>query len=294
MKVGLSLATFTADPSRPLASASRAAAAGFDAVFAADHIFPPGAPGRPALEPFTLLSAAAAANPGLGVGVLVTRPGMRPVGMLAKEAASLDHLSGGRAVLGLGLGDANGRLEHEALGLAYPVAGERAEVLSETAGALRALFRGQPWTGGKSVPPMSGPLLPAGSPQIWIGGAGDRVLSIAARSADVWNGWGLTEGAFEERASSLARLAEQAGRDASQVRPSWAGLALVGENAGELAGLEDERVSKGLPMDIWRGTASELAGFAEALEASGCAWMVCLPAGPADRLDLIARTLRDR
>ena len=100
MKLGLVLTVFTADPAKPLASAGRAAAAGYDAVFASDHLFPPGAPDRPSLEPYTLLAAVAAAEPGLGVGVLVTRAGFRPVGMLAKHAAALDTVTGGRAVLG--------------------------------------------------------------------------------------------------------------------------------------------------------------------------------------------------
>src|SRR5207342_2834752 len=176
MKLGLSLTVFTADPAKPLAAARRAADNGYDAVFASDHLFPPGAPERPSLETYTLLSAIAAANPGLGVGVLVTRAGFRPPGILAKQAAALDHMSGGPAVLGLGLGDASGRAEHSALGLPYPPASVRGEVLEETAGALRALFAGRSWPGGNHVPPMEGPLLPPGSPAVWIGGASPRVL----------------------------------------------------------------------------------------------------------------------
>src|SRR5207247_8721393 len=97
-----------------------AAAAGYDAVFASDHLFPPGAPDRPSLEPYTLLAAIGAANPSLGVGVLVTRAGFRPVGMLAKQAAALDPVTGGRPLPGVGVGDSNGRAEHAALGLNCP------------------------------------------------------------------------------------------------------------------------------------------------------------------------------
>src|SRR5438034_419309 len=113
----------TATPSRAASCprrAGRAAAAGFDGVFASDHLFPPGAPDRPSLEPYTLLAAIATANPGLGVGVLVTRAGYRPIGMLAKQAVALDDATGGRAVIGLGIGDATGRAEHRAIGLDYP------------------------------------------------------------------------------------------------------------------------------------------------------------------------------
>ena len=105
MKLGLFLSAFTSEPRKPLDVARRAAAAGYEAVFVYDHLFPPGSPGRPSVEPFTLLAAAAAGNPGIGAGVLVSRAGWRPPGLLAKETASLSLLTGREAILGLGLGD---------------------------------------------------------------------------------------------------------------------------------------------------------------------------------------------
>ncbi len=294
MKFGLSLTVFTADPAKPLAAARRAADNGYDAVFASDHLFPPGAPERPSLEAYMLLSAISAANPGLGVGVLVTRAGFRPPGILAKQAAALDQLSGGRSILGLGLGDASGRAEHRALGLPYPPAAERGEVLEETASALRALFRGEPWPGGVHIPPLTGPLLPPGSPSIWIGGASDRVLGIAARAADAWNGWGLDVDTFSARAATLASLATEAERDPNDVPPTWAGIALVGEDAADLRRLEDERAAKGLSMEVWRGTVDDLRALRDAVAAAGVggAWLVAVAAGPPDRSALIAATLR--
>lgn len=292
MKLGLSLTVFTADPAKPLAAAARARATGFDAVFASDHLFPPGAPERPSLETYTLLSAIAAANPGLGVGVLVTRAGFRPPGILAKQAAALDQLSGGRSILGLGLGDANGRAEHRALGLAYPPAAERAELLEETAAALRSLFRGKPWSGGAHVPPLAGPLLPPGSPAVWVGGVSDRVLGVAARAADAWNAWGLDAEAFAARAGDLARLAQEAGRAPEEVPPTWAGIALVGEDDASLRRLEEDRAAKGISMQIWRGTVDQLRGLRDAVAAAGGTWLIAVAAGPPDRSELIADTLR--
>jgi alkanesulfonate monooxygenase SsuD/methylene tetrahydromethanopterin reductase-like flavin-dependent oxidoreductase (luciferase family) len=214
--------------------------------------------------------------------------------MVAKQAAALDHLTGGRAVLGLGLGDAAGRAEHDALGLPYPPAAVRAEMLEETAAALRALFAGDQWAGGRHVPPLRGPLLPPGSPPVWVGGGGARAIAVAARAADGWNGWGLDPDGFEERARSLASLAREAGRDPSAVPPTWAGITLVGETPQELRALERDREAKGLPMEIWRGTVDDLRTFAGRLEAIGTTWMVCLAAGSPDRLDVIAGALRDR
>jgi alkanesulfonate monooxygenase SsuD/methylene tetrahydromethanopterin reductase-like flavin-dependent oxidoreductase (luciferase family) len=289
MKLGLVLPVFTADVARPLGVAARAQ--GFDAVFAADHVFPPGAPDRPAVEGFSLLAAVAAAHPGLGIGVLVTRAPMRPAGILAKLAAGLDHVSGGRAILGLGLGDASGRLEHEALGVPYPPIRERAELLEETCLAVRALFAGEPWAGGDRVPPVRGPLLPPASPPVWVGGTSDRVLGIAARAADGWNGWGLTAESFASRSADLTRLVAEAGRDGTVVEPTWGGIVLVGEDPADLARLESERRERGASMDIWRGTAGDLLAFREALAAAGATWLIASAVGPGDRPELIAETL---
>jgi alkanesulfonate monooxygenase SsuD/methylene tetrahydromethanopterin reductase-like flavin-dependent oxidoreductase (luciferase family) len=292
MHLGLSLAVFTADPAKPLAAAARAAAAGYDAVFAADHLFPPGRPDRPSLEPYTLLTAIATANPRLGVGVLVTRGGYRPVGMLAKQGAALDDATGGRAVIGLGIGDRNGRAEHEAAGLAFPALPVRAAITEETALALRALFAGERWPGGDQVPPIAGPLLPPGSPAVWIGGTKPTAIGAAARSADAWNAWALDPATFAVRAGELADRAREAGRDPAEVPPTWAGIVLVGEDRTELATLEAERAAKGLSMDVWRGTVGDLRSMRDGLSTVGTTWMVVLAAGPPDRVELVAATLR--
>jgi alkanesulfonate monooxygenase SsuD/methylene tetrahydromethanopterin reductase-like flavin-dependent oxidoreductase (luciferase family) len=293
VKLGLSLTVFTADPSRPMAAAARAAKAGYDAVFASDHLFPPGSPDRPSLEPYTLLAGIAVANPGLGVGVLVTRAGYRPIGVLAKQAAALDDATGGRAVIGLGIGDVNGRAEHRAAGLDYPPFAERVAVTEESALALRALFAGAPWPGGERVPPIAGPLLPRGSPAVWIGGTKGSALTAAARAADAWNAWGLDVDTFVDRSATLAELARAAGRDLRDVPPTWAGIVLVGRDVQELRTLEAERAGKGLPMAVWRGTADDLRAFRDRLEAAGATWLVALAAGPPDRAELVAATLRD-
>jgi alkanesulfonate monooxygenase SsuD/methylene tetrahydromethanopterin reductase-like flavin-dependent oxidoreductase (luciferase family) len=292
VRYGLFLSAFTSDPRGPLAVAPRAAGAGYDAVFVYDHVFPPFGPERPSVEPFSLLAAAAAANPGLGAGVLVSRALFREPGMLAKEASSLGALTGGRAVLGLGLGDGAGAAEHRVLGLPYPPVAERAVALEETALAMRALFGGKPWPGGTAIPAMEGPLLPAAGADVWIGGTGETAVRAAARTADAWNGWGMADDAFVARADQLARLAAEAGRDPATVPPTWAAIALVGRDAAELASLEQERASRGGSLDIWRGTADDLRTLRDDLVARGVTWMIPLAAGPADRVEFVAEILR--
>ena len=287
MKLGLSLPMFTADVGRPLAAAARAAAAGYEGVFAPDHLFPPGAPGRPALEPFALLAAVAARHPGLHVGTLVTRASLRPAGLLAKQAAALDQISGGRAILGVGAGDSVSEPEHEAFGIPFAPAAERIAILEEAVRALRALFAGETWAGGIHVPPIAGPLLPPGHPELWVGGRSAAVISAAARAADAWNGWAMEVEDFEAAAGELGRLA--LGR---QVVPTWGGIALVGADEHDLERLREERRAKGLSMDVWQGSADDLRAFADRLAGAGCTWLIVLPVGGDDRIDVVAEALR--
>jgi len=286
MKLGLSLPMFTADVRRPLAAAARAAAAGYDGVFAPDHLFPPGAPDRPALEPFAVLAAAAARHPELHVGTLVTRASLRPAGLLAKQAAGLQQMSGVRAILGLGAGDSLSEPEHEAFGIPFPPAAERIAILEETVGALRALFGGERWPGSDHVPAIAGPLLPPAAPEIWVGGRSAEVIAVAARSADAWNGWAMDAERFEAAAGDLRRLA--VGRP---VAATWGGIALVGSDEWDLERLREERRTKGLSMDVWQGGAEDLRSFAGRLEEAGCSWIIVLPVGGEDRIDVVAGAL---
>jgi alkanesulfonate monooxygenase SsuD/methylene tetrahydromethanopterin reductase-like flavin-dependent oxidoreductase (luciferase family) len=292
VRLGVSLPVFTADPTRPLAVAAKAAELGFDGVFSPDHLFPPvfyppSGPDRPALESFTTLAAASALHPALHVGTLVARVTLRAPGLLAKQAAGLDQISGGKAILALGTGDAASKPEHEMYGFPYPSASDRVAMLEETVRALRALFDGTTWPGGTHVPALTGPLLPVGSPQLWVGGRSDAVLGVAARVADAWNGWGDDVVGFTAKAARLGELA-----DGRTVSPTWGGIALVGEDAPDLDRLLAERAAKGMSTDgIWTGTASELRSFVDDLGEAGATWFVVLPAGPPDRIEVIAAAL---
>jgi alkanesulfonate monooxygenase SsuD/methylene tetrahydromethanopterin reductase-like flavin-dependent oxidoreductase (luciferase family) len=293
VRIGVSLPVFTADPSRPLAAADRAADAGFDGVFVPDHLFPPvfyppSGPGRPALEAFGVLAAVAARRPELRVGTLVARVTLRPPGILAKQAAALACLSHAGAILALGTGDGASRPEHETFGIELPSAADRVGMLEETVLALGALFRGESYEGGDQVPPLDGPLLPAASPERWVGGRSDAVLAVAARSADAWNGWGLDVAGFASAAERLRVLA-----DGRHVPPTWGGIALVGQDRSELGRLVAEREAAGRSLDgVWTGTSSDLRAFVDALEARGATWFIVLPVGPEDRIDVIAEALR--
>jgi alkanesulfonate monooxygenase SsuD/methylene tetrahydromethanopterin reductase-like flavin-dependent oxidoreductase (luciferase family) len=294
VKVGLVLPLFSGDPERVLAFATRAEALGYDGVFAFDHLFPPGAPAdRPSLEAFATLSAVAAATSRITVGTLVTRATLRSAGMIAKLAAAVDDVSGGRMILAIGTGDPIDEAEHRVFGLPYLEKAERREHLVETVRAVRALFEGGAWSGGEHVPAMAGPLLPApvtpGGPAIWIGGFADAVVRLAAREADAWNGWGMGHDEFARKARLLE--VEAAGR---AVSATWAGIVVVGRDEAEVDRLIARRGDRGLEPNVWAGTTGSLRAWLADLRGAGASWAVLVAGGPPDRVELISAEVLPR
>ncbi|MEW6059575.1 MAG: LLM class flavin-dependent oxidoreductase [Actinomycetota bacterium] len=294
MKVGLVLPVFSGDAERTLAFASRAEALGYDGVFAFDHLFPPGAPSeRPSLEAFSTLAAIAASTRTLTIGTLVTRAAIRPAGLVAKLAASIDDISRGRMVLGIGTGDPIDLPEHETYGLPYLDREARRVHLVETIRAVKALLSGRAWPGGERVPAVAGPVLPpparSGGPPVWIGGFADAMVRIAAREAEAWNGWGMPIPEFARKVRVLNATAAEVGRE---VAATWAGIAVVGRDEDEAAAMLDRRKERGfVETNVLAGSAQSLVRWFEGLETAGASWVILVPAGPADRVELIAESV---
>jgi alkanesulfonate monooxygenase SsuD/methylene tetrahydromethanopterin reductase-like flavin-dependent oxidoreductase (luciferase family) len=167
---------------------------------------------------------------------------------------------------------------------------ERRTHLAEAIAALKALFEGRPWEGGEHVPAMAGPLLPRapspGGPPIWIGAQADEVVALAGQLADGWNGWGLRPPEFARKAKLLAEEAGAAGREAEA---TWACIVLVGEDDADAERLVAGRRARGTPDDgLWWGSAERFVELLESLGDAGASWAVLVPAGPPDRIDLIA------
>jgi len=169
--------------------------AGFDHLWHDDHLLSL-AGGRPhdqiAYESWTMLAAVAEATTQVRLGVLVTGNLYRNPGMLAKMATTIDHISGGRLEMGIGVGWAEP--EFRSLGIPFPDAvPERIERLDESCEILKLL-----WTQGRSdfdgtyyrlVDAISEPKpIQRPHPPIWIGAKGPkRSMRVVARHADVWN-----------------------------------------------------------------------------------------------------------
>jgi alkanesulfonate monooxygenase SsuD/methylene tetrahydromethanopterin reductase-like flavin-dependent oxidoreductase (luciferase family) len=291
LKIGVILPMFSGDPAKVIEAARSSESLGFDGVFAFDHFFPPGGPAdRPALEAFTTLAAVAAATERVRLGTLVTRAVLRPPGVVAKMMATIDLISGGRSILGIGTGDPIDRPEHEAFGFPDLGVSERRAHLAETVGAIKALFQGRAFEGGQYVPRVEGPLVPPavqeGGPPVWLGALSDEVVRMAGAIADGWNGWGLAPDAFRHKAKLLAEEAERAGR---QAEPTWAGIVLLGEDDAEVERLLEARHRKGMTDDLaWSGAVDRFAEHLRDLAEAGATWTIMVLAGPAGRRELMA------
>jgi alkanesulfonate monooxygenase SsuD/methylene tetrahydromethanopterin reductase-like flavin-dependent oxidoreductase (luciferase family) len=291
LKVGTILPMFSGDADKVISAARSSEALGYDGVFVFDHFFPPGgSPDRPALEAFTTLSAVAAATERVQVGTLVTRAVLRPPGLLAKMMSTIDLISGGRTILGIGTGDPIDLPEHRAFGFPNLSPRERRAHLAETLTSLKALFDGETYEGGDHIPRLLGPLLPppiqAGGPTIWVGAQSDEVVRMAGRLADGWNGWGLAPDRFRVKAKLLAEEAGHAGRS---VEATWAGIVLVGEDDAEVETLLERRRRRNMIDELaWSGTADRFVEHLHDLAEAGATWAIMVVAGPADRRQLLA------
>ena len=204
------------------AAAAAAEAAGFDAISVPDHVHQNrvgGGLGSPMFEAYTLLGALAAHTSSVRLLALVSPVTMRSPALLAKAVTTLDVLSGGRAVLGLGAGwDA---AEAAAYGIGFPPVGERMDRLDEALQVCRALF-GEPRASVAGAhyrvsDARNSPRPVRGTIPILVGGGGERrTLDLVARYADACNVGG-DPATVARKLAVLARHCERAGRDPAEI-----------------------------------------------------------------------------
>lgn len=194
---------------------------GFDAVAVWDHLYSSDLATYECHEAVSLHAALACATTTVRCGCLVYCAGYRHPGVLAKAAATIDHLSGGRAEIGLGAGWA--RAEYDAFGFAFPSVRARLDLLDESAAAVRSLLRHETTTldgdhvrlvDARCEPRPVQPDLP-----IWIGGAGERrTAGVVARHGDGWNLPFVAPDELMGKRAALAGHCAAVGRDPSEVR----------------------------------------------------------------------------
>jgi probable F420-dependent oxidoreductase len=228
MKLGIQLPEVERDVRWPeyLAMARAAEEGGFDSLWLGDHLlYPPGDRGLPERGPWeawTLMSALAAATERVELGPLVACAGFHPPGLLAKMAATIDEVSGGRFVLGLGAGW--NRREFGAFGIPYD---RRVSRFEEAFAIVRGLLAGERVTYDGEFHRADDAVLlpePARPVPLMIGSNGPRMLSIALPHVGAWNTWfdsfGNTAEGFAELNARITAAARDAGRDPAEIRRS--------------------------------------------------------------------------
>jgi alkanesulfonate monooxygenase SsuD/methylene tetrahydromethanopterin reductase-like flavin-dependent oxidoreductase (luciferase family) len=208
--------------------------AGYDGVWVMDHFMDNTDEGGGHVhEGFSLLAALAAVVPRVRLGSLVAGNLYRHPAVLANQATTIDHISGGRFVLGLGAGWQEN--EHRQYGIELPPPGPRLRRFEEACQVIRALrdepvvdFEGAYYHlhGARMEPKPVGPM------PLMIGGAGEKVMAgIIARQADEWNVWGTPE-LFAHKTAVMTRACEDAGRDPATLRRSTQALVILGREPG--------------------------------------------------------------
>ena len=241
--------------------ATRAEELGFDSVWVSDHFFYSfarygGDPTPiPSLEPLTTLAGIAAVTDRVRIGTLVLCAPFRHPALLARSAASIDLLSGGRLDLGLGAGWM--REEFEAFGYRFGEIGERFDALEESLEVLQQLFRGDPVTyDGPSVTLRDAVLAPAPErpPAVWVGGkGGPRLLRLAARLAEGWNTvWRVSPEGYAAKLPAVRAACDAAGRDPATFGLSLGLYSLIGQDEAT-AQAAFERGRAAAPGDAMEG-----------------------------------------
>ena len=285
-----------------LSGCRHAAETGWDGVWVADHFMPNAEDvSGPMHEAWSLVGGLSAVVPRVRIGVLVSGNTYRHPAVLAKAAATADHISGGRVVLGLGAGWQQN--EHEKYGIEFSTVGGRLDRLEEACEVVTRLFTEERVTyAGEHYELTDAPLepKPVQSPlPLLIGGGGEkRTMKIAARYAQEWNVWGTPE-LLRHKNAVLDAHCEAIGRDPSEIHRSCQGLLFLFDDPAKSAEMRARDI--GRPMLV--GTPDELVEVVAAYRDAGVDELIVpdfnLPQGSQKReimdtfIEKVAAELRD-
>ena len=224
---------------------------GFHSLWLFDHIFFEGMP-MPTLEGWTLATALLAQTTTLRVGHLVLCANFRHPVLLGKMASTLDAISAGRLLLGLGSGSV--QEEHLRAGIPWGSFGERTARLEETLATVTQMFAGQ-----HGVPNLPAPVQ---RPPVIVGGGGARTLELVARYADWWNCPTYSLGELDAKIGLLHEACARVGRDPSTIRLSTESVLALAQSEAELPSVR-ELAERRFGADGWGLHASEHIGTPE-------------------------------
>jgi alkanesulfonate monooxygenase SsuD/methylene tetrahydromethanopterin reductase-like flavin-dependent oxidoreductase (luciferase family) len=244
-----------------LALGERAEQLGFDAIWAGD-----GPLARPRHDPLVMLTALAARTDRVVLGTAVLLGALRPVLLLAQAASTLDQVSEGRFVLGLGAGFPFPETERQFQAVGVPYAG-RVGRLAETIAALRLLWKaaGEPIDyEGHHLQLSEVALQPvpytSGGPPLWLAGAGETAERRVGRVADGWLPYLPSPQLYEEGLARVRAAATEAGRNTAPLPGLYATVALDDSSQRAQERLENY-------IQTYYGQPAELVGLIQAMYA---------------------------
>ena len=268
---------------------------GYDHLWTWDHLYAIfGDPYQPIFEGYTALAALAKVTNRARLGLLVGAVPLRNPGLVAKELTTIDHVSGGRVIAGMG--GAWFRLEHTAHGIDFGTSvGNRLDWMDEAVAALRGLFDGEAVTSdaGAHYAFDQLRLLPRPVQEhlpIMIGGSGERkTLRTVARYADMWNAMGEVD-MLRHKVEVLRRHCEEVGRDPAEIEFSAGCKPLIRDTEAEArrvweAQMEHNRTPMHDVEDdgtFWVGTPEQLAEKMRERKALGFHTFIGEMAAPYD------------
>ena len=271
-KLGVLLWNHATDWPAYEAAARRVDALGYDSLWAWDHLYAIfGDPYQPIFEGWSLLNAWARETERTRLGLLVGANTFRNPGLVAKTAATLDHASDGRAILGIG--GAWMDLEHQAHGIDFGSGfGQRLDWMDESVSAIRRLLDGESVTSAPGGHYAFDDLRHQPAPvqarlPIMIGGSGEKkTLRSVAKYADLWNAMGPLE-VMRHKIEVLRRHCEDVGRDPAAIEFTLGIKATIRDSADEAdrvwkAAMEYNRTPLSEVEDddtFWNGTPEQLA-----------------------------------
>ena len=270
--------SFWPEPAQPyadvLALAQHVERTGWDGFWYADHFMPDvGEPSTPSpAEAWVTLAAIGAQVPRLQLGTLVAGNTYRHPAVLAKMAATLDHITGGRVTLGLGTGWQEN--EHRQYGIEFDSVAGRLQRLDEACAVIKALFS-EPKANfsGKHYQLSDASLEPKPVQKplpLLVGGGGEKVtLKITAKYADAWNTWGDPE-LMAAKGAILDDHCAAFGRDPKSIHRTAVALLFMSEDDNYLRQMRDANIV--FPHII--GTPAEVRDTVAAYQAAGVAELI--------------------
>ena len=250
-----------------LRSCIRAEETGWDGVWFADHFMPNAEDNSgPAHEAWSALAAIAASTDRVRLGPLVCGNTYRNPAVLWKTAVTVDHISSGRLVLGMGAGWQEN--EHVAYGIEFGTFSERFEKLEEALQVIRSL-RDQERTDfdGRHYQMVDAPASPkpVGPLPILIGGGGEKkTLRMVAQYAEEWNVWGAPD-VLAAKGRVLDEHCERVGREPSTIARSAQALLFLCDSEAEA----DQRRARRIPRPTLIGTVDQLRDEVQAYVDAG-------------------------